>query len=95
MTRLLEADAIASLEAMIRSQALLSWGLLIATVAGFVMVANPTQQRALILTGVIIVSAAGLIMQGLPGLPVLILGLVTVLGSLMTDDLFQRAKVIH
>ena len=95
MTRLLEADAIATLEAMIRSQALLSWGLLIATVAGFVMVANPTQQRALILTGVIVVSAAGLIMQGLPGLPVLILGLVTVLGSLMTDDLFQRAKVIH
>jgi len=31
----------------------------------------------------------------LPGLPVLILGLVAVLGSLMTDDLFQRAKVVH
>jgi hypothetical protein len=59
------------------------------------MVANPTRQRALILTGVIVVSAAGLIMKSLPGLPVLILGLVTVLGSLMTDDLFQRAKVIH
>lgn len=95
MTRLLEADAIATLEAMIRSQALLSWGLLIATVVGFVMVANPTQQRAFILTGVIVLSAVGLIMQGLPGLPVLILGLVAVLGSLMTDDLFQRAKVVY
>ena len=95
MTRLLEADAIDTLEAMIRSQALLSWGLLIATVVGFVMVANPTQQRAFILTGVIVLSAVGLIMQGLPGLPVLILGLVAVLGSLMTDDLFQRAKVVY
>jgi len=60
-----------------------------------VMVANPTQQRAFILTGVIVLSAVGLIMQGLPGLPVLILGLVAVLGSLMTDDLFQRAKVVY
>ena len=59
------------------------------------MVANPTQQRSFILTRVIVLSAVGLIMQGLPGLPVLILGLVAVLGSLMTDDLFQRAKVVH
>ena len=34
-------------------------------------------------------------LQGLPGFPVLMLGLVTVLGSLMTDDLFQRAKAVH
>ena len=59
------------------------------------MVANPTQQRSFILTRVIVLSAVGLIMQGLPGLPVLILGLVAVLGSLMTDDLFQRAKVVY
>ena len=95
MTRLLEADAIASLQAMISSQAVLSWGLLIATVAGFVMVAKPTQQRAFIMVAVIVGAAVGLLLQGLPGFPVLVLGLVAVLGSLMTDDLFQRAKVAH
>jgi hypothetical protein len=80
---------------MISSQAVLSWGLLIATVAGFVMVAKPTQQRAFIMVAVIVAAAVGLLLQGLPGFPVLVLGLVAVLGSLMTDDLFQRAKVAH
>jgi hypothetical protein len=51
--------------------------------------------RALVLGGVIVAAAIGLMLQGLPGFPVLMLGLVTVLGSLMTDDLFQRAKAAH
>ena len=59
------------------------------------MVAKPTQQRAFIMVAVIVVAAIGLLLQGLPGFPVLVLGLVAVLGSLMTDDLFQRAKVAH
>ena len=47
------------------------------------------------MVAVIVVAAIGLLLQGLPGFPVLVLGLVAVLGSLMTDDLFQRAKVAH
>jgi len=56
------------------------------------MVGSPSRVRALVLGGVIVASAIGLMLQGLPGFPVLMLGLATVLGSLMTDDLFQRAK---
>jgi hypothetical protein len=95
MTRLLESEALIAVQAVVSSQALLAWGLLIATIAGFVMVGSPSRVRALVLGGVIVAAAIGLMLQGLPGFPVLMLGLVTVLGSLMTDDLFQRAKAAH
>lgn len=95
MTRLLDSEALITVQAVVSSQALLAWGLLIATIAGFVMVGSPSRVRALVLGGVIVAAAIGLMLQGLPGFPVLMLGLVTVLGSLMTDDLFQRAKAAH
>lgn len=91
-TRLLEGSQVGVLQETMRGSAWLAWGLIGATVLGFTMVARPSLSRGIFVAGLICVAAIGLSLEGLPGFPILLLGFIAMLGSLITDDLFVRAK---
>jgi len=95
MKRLLEPDVVSSLSSLASANALLAWGLIIATIVGFVLVASPSTKKSWVMVGILVASMIGLIIAGLPGVPILILGLTAALGSLISDDLFQRAKATY
>mgnify|MGYP003770711363 FL=1 len=92
VTRVLSSEELIALRDLLDASVWLAWGLLLATAFGIAAIARPTAATASLMIGLLFVSAAGLFMQGLPGLPILLLGLVAILGSYVTDDLFHRAK---
>lgn len=92
VTRVLSAEELVSLQTVVASTIWLALGLLLATVIGFAAIARPHAKAAAMVIGLLVIAGLGLITQGLPGFPVILLGLVAMAGSFLTDDLFNRAK---
>ena len=92
VTRVLSAEELVSLQTVVASTIWLALGLLLATVIGFAAIARPHAKAAAMVIALLVIAGLGLITQGLPGFPVILLGLVAMAGSFLTDDLFKRAK---
>jgi len=92
--RLLEGDVLTAVQAAAAASWVYAVLLGVMVVLGFLTLARPNKPTSLMAIGLLIAAGVLLSVGGWPGVPVLALGFVALLGSLYTDNLFEQARQV-